>query len=244
MTIVPRNGIPGKVCVICDDWKPLEQFKRNGRSSDKHDHKCRSCRGYRQIKHSVVNGVEGKVCTDCKEWHPLSLFNVEKQHSDGLASYCRNCTTRRTKEQWSKDPAFWNERNKASYQKHRPTRLASAHRYRDENYETVLEKGRVRGRKYRKNNPGYWKKRDANRKERLANTETPFTAIEWAALCEQYKHTCLRCGKSVPEIELTIDHIKPLSRGGTNDISNIQPLCLKCNLRKATKTIDYRPQKQ
>jgi hypothetical protein len=31
-----------------------------------------------------------------------------------------------------------------------------------------------------------------------------------------------------------------LSKGGTNYIDNIQPLCLTCNLRKARTIIDYR----
>jgi len=62
---------------------------------------------------------------------------------------------------------------------------------------------------------------------------------EWDLLKKQYGYTCPCCNKSEPDIKLTLDHIIPLSKGGTNNIENIQPLCMDCNLRKHTKTIRY-----
>ncbi|TAF53678.1 MAG: HNH endonuclease [Oscillatoriales cyanobacterium] len=43
------------------------------------------------------------------------------------------------------------------------------------------------------------------------------------------RHQCQSCGQS---INLQIDHIIPLARGGSNDLSNLQTLCQTCNLRK------------
>ena len=62
-----------------------------------------------------------------------------------------------------------------------------------------------------------------------------------------YGNACLACGKSEPEarlknkrgVGLTKDHIIPLSKGGSHAISNLQPLCLDCNLRKFTSSISY-----
>jgi 5-methylcytosine-specific restriction enzyme A len=53
------------------------------------------------------------------------------------------------------------------------------------------------------------------------------------------KYQCQSCGKISGETQLTIDHIIPLSRGGKNDISNLQTLCLTCNQQK-NNNIDNR----
>jgi 5-methylcytosine-specific restriction enzyme A len=42
-------------------------------------------------------------------------------------------------------------------------------------------------------------------------------------------HQCQSCGRSS---KLTIDHIIPLAKGGSNDISNLQTLCTSCNSQK------------
>ena len=62
---------------------------------------------------------------------------------------------------------------------------------------------------------------------------------EWENLFAQYNWTCLACHRSKPEIQLTKDHIIPASKGGSNNIENIQPLCKSCNSKKNNKTIKY-----
>lgn len=65
-----------------------------------------------------------------------------------------------------------------------------------------------------------------------------FTEAEWQDLCGRYGNLCLCCGATGA---LAADHVIPLSRGGSDDISNIQPLCKSCNSSKGIKSTDYRP---
>ena len=62
-----------------------------------------------------------------------------------------------------------------------------------------------------------------------------FTLAEWELLKKQYGYTCPICNEKEPKIKLTIDHIIPISKGGSNFIENIQPLCGSCNSRKCQK---------
>ena len=63
-------------------------------------------------------------------------------------------------------------------------------------------------------------------------------AIPGALRHEVFKrdgYRCVECGASNKETTLHVDHILPVSQGGTNEISNLQTLCQKCNLAKSNR---------
>jgi len=49
---------------------------------------------------------------------------------------------------------------------------------------------------------------------------------------------CQYCGNGAPDVLLQIDHIKPLSKGGTDDITNLITACQPCNSGKSDKLLD------
>lgn len=48
---------------------------------------------------------------------------------------------------------------------------------------------------------------------------------------------CQYCGRSAPEVVLHVDHIRPVSKGGTNDIFNLITSCSDCNNGKGARKL-------
>lgn len=63
--------------------------------------------------------------------------------------------------------------------------------------------------------------------KRKVSTRTRF------AVFARDNHTCQYCGAKAPDVTLHVDHIHPVSKGGSNQSDNLITACAKCNLGKA-----------
>lgn len=60
-----------------------------------------------------------------------------------------------------------------------------------------------------------------------------FSDYEKKSVYAKCNGTCAICGNPVKYKKMTIDHIVPLSKGGTNGMDNLQLACKRCNLMKS-----------
>jgi 5-methylcytosine-specific restriction endonuclease McrA len=119
----------------------------------------------------------------------------------------------------------------------REKRKSIANQWARSNKQHCLENGR----KWRRENPQKarlnYRLNSLKRRTRLAENGGSLSKEEWITLCDKYRNKCVCCGQ---KRKLTIDHIVPVSKGGSSNIENIQPLCQPCNSRKGIRIIDYR----
>lgn len=210
-----------------------------------------------------MDNISQKKCNCCGEIKYLSDFYKKGGHLDLICKICRIAKTKvyysqnKTKviervAKWATENPERRRKNLARYYENNKSEVVGrAREWGALNPEKVKaskkkwtkeNKSRMRDlvNNWRSENPDKVVQYRHNRNARIKNNGGSFTAEEWGTLKEFYNYTCLRCGRAEPEIQLTPDHVLPVAKDGSNNIDNIQPLCLSCNSSKGTKHIDYR----
>lgn len=158
---------------------------------------------------------------------------------------CVECCRLKSAARYRRDPAYFAEKNRAWHRAHR-----DEHREKAKRFMGGLEPGErsMRRKRYYES----WKQADpvraanalrehsALRRAREVGAEGSVSRAEWEELKDQFGRRCLSCGRTENETLLTLDHVVPLSRGGSNTIENAQPLCRPCNSSKGVTALDYR----
>lgn len=176
---------------------------------------CDSCKKQRWVqKGNAEQLASGALCRGCSNkvaWNGRRTF-------DESGKACARCGIVKPLDDFSKDNR--KRLGVRSYCKKCVAELATERR--ESNPEKSKEQKRMAQRKRRATKQGCCDN---------------FTACQWEALKKKHGGKCLRCGSRK---DLQPDHVVPLSKGGSDSIDNIQPLCGKCNREKQANVIDYR----
>lgn len=93
------------------------------------------------------------------------------------------------------------------------------------------ERHRANSQRWQKNNIWYATLATNRRRARKASAEGHYSKDDVSGLIERQCGRCAGCGSAK---KLEVDHIVPLSKGGTNWPSNLQMLCRSCNAKKGS----------
>lgn len=164
-----------------------------------------------------------------KERHPDRAKASKRRYYEGNADNIR----RKRREYYQQNNERESERAGTYYRRNVDRLREYSRAYR----ASHIDSARANCSRWAKDNPDKRRAIDNARRVRLISNGGSFTTEEWQALCRKYGNICLCCRQRKP---LVADHVVPVSKGGSGDIGNIQPLCSECNSAKRSKTTDYR----
>lgn len=155
---------------------------------------------------------------------PASNYNdhtiCRKCGQPKLPGRCKSCCSRTYRKVYMRS-YYENHKEKAA-------------RVQAEYYITNRDSSLARSRAWEKANPEFVAARKARRRVALHAAMGSHTTQEWRAIIARQRSKCAICKK---RCRLTLDHMIPLSRGGSDLALNIQGLCKSCNSAKHAKEL-------
>jgi len=159
-----------------------------------------------------------------RQMHPERVRERARRGRKRAAEY-RQTWRRRDRDKVRAASARYRERDRDHYRE-----LQRKH------YWKARDKRLAATRAWRRANPEKRAHVQAARRAREIGAPGSHTHAQWLALCAAWDRGCAYCGAG--DVVLTRDHVVPLKRGGSNDISNILPACKPCNCKKGQLTAD------
>lgn len=221
-----------KYCGKCGETKPRADFHRCRSKRDGLSANCKSC------KTEMARAWRVSRPTYMRDYY---IKNHERLVARSRDWYAQN------RERSIATTAEWQRKNKESanarkcaWAKANPEKRSAANaRWYAENREQDLENGRrwvlanpdkvaAKARRYQKRHPEKKRVRDAAY-HASRRTEGHVSGSVWARVKTDSLGLCAYCNKRKP---LTLDHIEPIARGGTNDPDNLAAICKSCNSSK------------
>lgn len=188
-----------------------------------------------------------KRCTKCGEEKASEEFYRDRSKKDGLMTKCKACHRVYQEEHREERRAYHQRRyrknrdtsrrqHKAHYAANRK-RYAAQHR---EYYRTHRKQIKVAQDKYRRTRRGRETVRVLREQHRARQLgiEGELTRGQWEILRLAFRQ-CPYCGRKFGRgrRRRTLDHVIPVSRGGTHELENILPACSWCNTSKKDRML-------
>lgn len=99
--------------------------------------------------------------------------------------------------------------------------------------ESIEDVNKSKSKTYKTNKHRKKKSQSSNKKKRSRYISS---TVRYAVL-HRDNFRCVACGITSKNAELQLDHIIPFSKGGSNQIDNLQTLCVDCNRGKSDRIL-------
>ena len=225
-------------CRRCNLFLPLIcGFHKSKKGKDGYSTICKKCRSIQQKERRELN------CDRVREIESRSRRkNIEYYNSEEAKQKRKETKKKCDAKKYGTDK--YKEQKRKEYIKNRESRLASCKIYYEKNKQSYIDRAaqwkkqnpdKVKScnRDYNKKYPEKHKSRKQNRRALENGAQGRVYPQDIAEIKQAQKNRCAVCGINLTKFH--VDHIKPLSSGGSNMRENIQILCQHCNLSKGAK---------
>lgn len=245
------EDIPQKQCSRCEQYKPAtsDYFQMRSDRPSGFRSACKVCASLR-AKGIIIKATPPEVlpegykrCTQCKELKASTpeYFYLKRDGGDKLRSICKVCNGANGKANYlahiEERKAYGHEYNAIHAERIR----AYARRHYQENIDYYTQRNRryvvenaEKCKIYRETHLEQRRAYNGKRRALKKASQGSFTPRQIQEQYQRQKGECYYCHKKVAK-DYHIEHIIPVSRGGSNDISNIVIACPTCNMRKQDK---------
>lgn len=195
--------------------------------------------------------ITQKACSVCHSVKPLAEFSPQRLGKHGTTASCKVCRRELTSIWRKANPAKVQDSSRKEYQKNKDARRArrkawakknpemanaQQQRYYYKNRESVLRRHKIAGKKYAQQNRPKMREIVMRRYRRIKDAAGFYSFEQWLAKGAYHGWRCYLCGLELSPLSAETDHKIPVSRGGTNWLANIAPVCTPCNMSKGAKT--------
>lgn len=143
---------------------------------------------------------------------------------------CFSCGKEHSAASHKKNKEKRNAQSRDYHSKNREKMLSRMVKYGEKTREIRIEKSAI----WRKENPVKRVAYEAKRRALKKNSPGSFTDADILRIVSLQKSRCANCALHVKD-SYHVDHVTPLSKGGSNGPENIQILCPTCNQKKHAK---------
>jgi len=209
-----------KTCAICHIKKEISEFPFR-KDTQKYRNNCKICQCEQANQRYRAN----------KEYIAEQKKQYYQDNKEHLAEYKKQyykANKEANKEQRSEYAKRWYKVNKEQRKQYNEVNKEQRKERAKQYYRTPVGKAASKAGRQ-------------NRRARKLNNGGKHIAKDILALFELQSGVCPYCKIRLHKSgnnKYHVDHILPLSKGGSNDISNLQLLCPKCNLSKSAKSPD------
>lgn len=190
--------------------------------------------------------ITSRTCIKCGKVKLFEEFVSDNRRKYGVQGECKDCVSIRrkvyVKEYNSINRDYVIEKKKEYREKHKDAILEKQKEYRKRNKHEIIQ----RQKQYSLTIEGVETIRRARHKRKALKLKNggSYTSTQWEDCKDFFNNNCAYSGQPIDCTNTHIEHIRPLSKGGTSYIWNICPSLNTVNFSKGNKDMEkwYRKQ--